>query len=761
MWMLENAFLIPLIPAISFAIILFFGKKFIGKDNVHWIGIAAVSVVWVMSLVAGYQWMDRVNHPTDDAIAHLADPHADDSSAEDDSHAEDPDAEETNSDHEEDVPADDEHSAPAVGVTGSNSGDGSGLLATAAAEGEDEGHGPVLIKPVINTFSKWWSNAGVDFAVGTHADGLAVILLVIVSTISLLVHVYSTEYVKGDRRYVHYFAFLSLFTSAMLFFVLSQNILQMIVGWELVGVCSFGLIGHWWEERPNTDAALKAFLTNRVGDIGLLVGMIILFGTFKTFSIDEINSMIAASPGQYHFPLLIAALSLMAAVMSKSGQFPLHTWLPDAMAGPTPVSALIHAATMVVAGVYMIARLYPVFYEGLSIGTSSINFMAFIGGFTALMGAGLAFVQWDIKKVLAYSTVSQLGYMVMALGVGAWTAAIFHLFTHAMFKACLFLGAGSVSHAAHHTFDMRKMGGLRKDMPITYGTFVVASLALAGIFPFAGFWSKDEILLGALSGQQNGYPLMLIFGCAVALMTAAYMTRVIWYTFHGEFRGHGHPHESPKAMTIPLIILGFMAVVAGFFNVPSGVADAVGLGGLAHQVQNYVEPQIYLNTPVLHIIHPDPSLNMALVGLALALTGILLTYLYFWKGKGPQNLTERNKVAKAGKTFLENKYYLDHLYTNIIVGSIKKPIAFAANWINQNVIDRTVNLVGESARDSGRWVYKWIDQGAIDGSVNAVARSADSSGEGLRAIQSGKVQQYGSLLFGAAAVLAIVFIIVI
>ncbi|MGY9071896.1 MAG: NADH-quinone oxidoreductase subunit L [Acidimicrobiales bacterium] len=754
--MLENAFLIPLIPAISFLITLFFGKKYIGKDRVHWVGIGAVGLVWAMSLVAGYQWMDRTNHPTADAIAHVDVSHGDDTHDEDPgegSHDEAP-GEDTHSDE----PAEqDEHSAPALGS--GSSGDGSGLLAAAAAEGEEGDHSAVLIKPVINTFSKWWSNAGVDFAVGTHVDGLAVILLVIVSTISLLVHVYSTEYVKDDRRYVHYFAFLSLFTAAMLFFVLSQNILQMIVGWELVGVCSFALIGHWWEDRPNTDAALKAFLTNRVGDIGLLVGMIILYGTFKTFSIDEINATIAANPGMNHFALLVAGLCLMGAVMSKSGQFPLHTWLPDAMAGPTPVSALIHAATMVVAGVYMIARLYPVFYEGMSIGTSSINVMAFIGGFTALMGAGLAFVQWDIKKVLAYSTVSQLGYMVMALGVGAWTAAIFHLFTHAMFKACLFLGAGSVSHAAHHTFDMRKMGGLRKDMPVTYGTFIVASLALAGIFPFAGFWSKDEILLGALNGQQSRYPLMLIFGCAVALMTAAYMTRVIWYTFHGEFRGHGHPHESPKAMTIPLVILGFMAIVAGFFNVPSGVAEAVGLGGLAHQVQNYVEPSVYLSG--IGIIHPEPSLAMAMVGLALALAGIGLAYLYFWKGKGPQNLTERNKVAKAGKTFLENKYYLDHLYTNIIVGSIKKPIAFAANWVNQNVIDRTVNVVGETARDSGKWVYKWIDQGAIDGSVNAVAHGADQSGEGLRAIQSGKVQHYGSLLFGAAAVLAIVFIIVI
>jgi NADH-quinone oxidoreductase subunit L len=742
MWMLENAFLIPLIPAISFVVLLFFGKKVIGKDNVHWVGIGAVGVIWVLSLVAAFQWTQRVEDPPADAIAHIEQTHSEPAhdETEDDDHGDNGDSE-------------DEHSAP---VVGGSSGTAEGLLATAE---EGEGHSSVLIKPVINTFSSWWSNAGVDFAVGTHVDGLTVLLLVVVSTISLLVHIYSSEYVKDDRRYVHYYAFLSLFTASMLFFVMAENIIQMIVGWELVGVCSFVLIGHWWEERPNSDAAVKAFLTNRVGDVGLLVGMIILFGTFGTFSIHGINSAIAANPGVEHLALLVAATALMAAVMSKSGQFPLHTWLPDAMAGPTPVSALIHAATMVVAGVYMIARLYPVFYEGMSIGTSSINLMAFIGGFTALMGAGLAFAQWDIKKVLAYSTVSQLGYMVMALGVGAWTAAIFHLFTHAMFKACLFLGAGSVSHAAHHTFDMREMGGLRKVMPHTYKTFVIASLALAGIFPLAGFWSKDEILLGALEGQQDRYPLMLIFGCAVALMTAAYMTRVIWYTFHGEYRGHGQPHESPKVMTIPLWILAGMAVLGGAVNLPAPVLDTVGLEGLAHRVQTYAEPSIYLEG--VGISHPDPSLAMALVGLLLALTGIAITYLYFWRGVGPKGLTERNRYAKAGYTFLEKKYYLDHLYTDIIVGSVKRPIANAANWVNQNVIDRAVDVTGESARDSGRWVYKWIDQGAIDGTVDTVARGADSSGEGLRTIQSGKVQQYGSLLFGAAGVLAIVFIIVL
>ena len=725
MWILENAFLIPLIPAISFVVILLFGRSVIGAERVQKVGITASR--------------HRVD-PLDDRRGLV------------------------------DHPGGGQHLVKGrQGRTRTQIAVNEGLSASAAAgvdgelhlAAEDDGHGAdghgyATTEPVISEADGWWSSGGVDFAVGTLVDGQTVLLLVVVTSISLLVHIYSSEYVKGDRRFVHYYAFLSLFTASMLFFVMAQNLVQMIVGWELVGVCSFVLIGHWWEERPNTDAAVKAFLTNRVGDIGLLVGVAILFGTFKTFDIHEINTM--AGP-EDHFALLIASIALMAAVCSKSGQFPLHTWLPDAMAGPTPVSALIHAATMVVAGVFMIGRLYPVFYEGFSIGTSSINLMAFIGGFTALAGAGLAFAQWDIKKVLAYSTVSQLGYMVMALGVGAWTAAMFHLFTHAFFKACLFLGAGSVSHAAHHTFDMREMGGLRKYMPHTYKTFVISTLALAGIFPFAGFWSKDEILLGALAGQQNAYPLMLIFGCVVALLTAAYMTRVIWYTFWGEYRGHGHPHESPKVMTVPLWILAVMAVVAGAFNLPTPVLEIVGLEGLAHLVQTYAEPTHYLNA--IGLSHPDPSLWLALVGLALALAGIAITFMYFWRNAGPHGLTERNRYAKAGYTFLEQKYYLDHLYTDIVVGSIKAPIARAANWVNNNVIDKVVNTAGEGARDSGRWVYRWIDQGTIDNTVNALGSGADAGGQGLRVMQTGRVQNYGSLLFGTAAVVAIVFVIVL
>ena len=299
------------------------------------------------------------------------------------------------------------------------------------AAGEESGYEAVAVDAVIERFT-WWETGGKKFQVGIMVDGLAVMMLFVVTVISLLVHIYSTDYVSGDRRYTHYFAFLSLFSASMLFFVLSENILQTIVGWELVGVCSFALIGHWWEEKPNSDAALKAFLTNRVGDMGLLVGMIILFWSAGSWSIVDIN--VAAINNEIgKTTLLIASLCLTAAVMSKSGQFILHTWLPDAMAGPTPVSALIHAATMVVAGIYMVARLYGVFFEGYDIAGSSFNVLALVGSVT-LVGAGLlAFVQDDIKKVLAYSTVSQLGYMVMALGVGAWTAAVFHLFTHAFF----------------------------------------------------------------------------------------------------------------------------------------------------------------------------------------------------------------------------------------------------------------------------------------------------------------------------------------
>jgi NADH-quinone oxidoreductase subunit L len=297
------------------------------------------------------------------------------------------------------------------------------------------------------------------------------------------------------------------------------------------------LISHWWEDTNNANAGLKAFIVNRVGDIGLIIGVIVtFFFAGRTFDIATINR-VALSGTARHGLVLAAACCLVAAVCSKSGQVPLHIWLPDAMAGPTPVSALIHAATMVVAGVYMVARLYGVFFAGLSIDAGGVNLLALVGGVTMVLGASLAFVQFDIKRVLAYSTISQLGYMVTALGTGAWTAGVFHLFTHAFFKACLFLGAGSLSHAAHHTFDIREMGGLKK-LKITHWTFLLSGLALAGVPPLAGFWSKDEILNGA---RADGYETFMILGIIAAFMTAAYMGRAYFLIFHGEYRGHGHP----------------------------------------------------------------------------------------------------------------------------------------------------------------------------------------------------------------------------
>ena len=623
----------------------------------------------------------------------------------------------------------------------------------------------------------WLHSGGIEYDAGILVDGLTVMMLFVVTAVSLLVHVYSTDYVAGDTRYTHFFAFLSLFTAAMLFFVLSDNLLQMIVGWELVGVCSFVLIGHWWEDQANSDAALKAFFTNRVGDVGLLVGVSVLFfaagGTFDTLTVSQRINAGEVS----HTALVVASLCLLAAVMSKSGQFILHTWLPDAMAGPTPVSALIHAATMVVAGIFMVARLYPVFWEGMSIAGSSINVLALVGAVTLLFGGLLAFTQNDIKKVLAYSTVSQLGYMVMALGVGAWTAAMFHLFTHAFFKACLFLGSGSVSHAVH-SFDMKTdMGGLRKVMPHTYRTFIVATVALMGLPPLAGFWSKDEILVGTggwglLGGTHGngGYVLMLVMGMLGAAVTAAYMTRVVYLTFFGEFRGHGHPHESGPRILVPLYVLAFFAVVAGLFNMPKGFQ--LWPSGWQERFGHYVEPvAAYFPS----IGHAKPSWSLAIVSTLVALTGVGLAWRYYFRGvagrsaASGESLTEipdgpvsKGGLPRAVHTALANKYYFDHLYTGVIVRAVKGPLAKATYWSNQRIIDGIVNQAGRRSVAAGRAVYDRIDQGLIDNViVDGSGRASDASGEGLRAMQTGKVQQYAAILFAAATVLAGVFILVL
>jgi len=721
-WFLRNAWLIPLLPALSFVGILFFGKRLPRGGSE--LGIAALGIALLLSVCTGLAWMSH----------------------RDDYHGQEIHLSVVAVDH-------DEH---------------------AADQGVHQVHGEPSVA-VTNTVT-WFQAGGVEFTAGTLVDGPAVMMLFMVTLVSLLIHVYSTDYVAGDRRYTHFFAFLSLFSASMLLLVVSENTLQLLVAWELVGVCSFVLIGHWWEERDNSDAALKAFLTNRVGDMGLIVGVTILFfavgaarpDTFGSFSIVETNAL--ASSGMLpHTTLLIAACCLMAAVMSKSGQFFLHTWLPDAMAGPTPVSALIHAATMVVAGVFMIARLYGVFFEGLSIAGTSINLMALVGGFTTLVGACLAFVQRDIKKVLAYSTISQLGYMVMALGVGAWTAAMFHLFTHAFFKACLFLGSGSVSHAVH-SFDMKSdMGGLRREMPHTYRTFMIGSVALAGLPPLAGFWSKDEILAGTGgwgllggTGGNGAYTLMLVMGMVTAALTAAYMTRCVYLTFFGEYRGHGQPHESGPRITVPLWILAGLALVAGFANLPKGFQLAPE--SLQERFGHYVEP---VAGYFPQVTHATPSWSLAMVSTLVVLAGIGVAAHYYFvrvarasKAAGrsltelPNGPTTRLAVARLGHTLLANKYYLDHLYTGIVAGGTKGPVARFAYRTNQEVLDRAVDGVGRTAVAAGRVVYHQIDQKVVDGFINGTGQVSTDSGEKLRRIQSGKVQNYAAILFAAATVLA-------
>jgi NADH-quinone oxidoreductase subunit L len=705
MFFLENAWLIPAVLVASFVVILFFGKRLPRKGSE--VGVAAIAIAFALSCACAYQWIQKPADVTPEMASH----------------------------------------APAIADTTAEAGATTGHDTTTegatANASEGSGHHVEPVRQPVERSFVWWQSGATKIGGGILIDGLAVMMLFVVTFISLLVHVYSTSYMHDDRRYTYFYAALSLFTASMLLLVISNNLLQLLIGWELVGLCSFMLIGHWWEEGVNSDAALKAFFTTRVGDAGLMIGIITLFfGAAQTFNINDINAR-ALGGGFDHTVLLVGAIGLMCGVIGKSAQFPLHTWLPDAMAGPTPVSALIHAATMVVAGVFLIARTYGVFWTAFDIQAGGLNFVAIIGGTTVVIAALLAFVQSDIKKVLAYSTVSQLGYMVMALGVGAWTAGIFHLFTHAFFKANLFLGAGSVGHAVH-SFDMKKeMGGLKKHMPQTYKTFLVGSLALAGIPPLAGFWSKDEILLGA---KENQFPIFFWVGVIGAFMTAAYMIRCIYLTFHGEFRGHGHPHESPPAITRPLWILTGASVVAGLLNMP-GVElftkwtsnETVVAAGLAHHKFNW---------------------GVAGFSTAIALLGISASYAYWFRNAGPHGITERSGLLRRGYVFLDNRYYLDHLYTDFIVGSLKGPVARASYWVNQNVIDGVLNGTAWLITRLGRFTYDIVDQKVVDGLVNATGATAEGGGSLLRTIQTGRVQQYAAVLFGAAALFGVALIFI-
>ncbi|MEX2245304.1 MAG: NADH-quinone oxidoreductase subunit L [Dehalococcoidia bacterium] len=561
---------------------------------------------------------------------------------------------------------------------------------------------------------------GVQFDLALRVDGLTALMLVVVTSVSLMVQVYSQGYMHGDGGYSRYFAYMSLFTAAMLGVILVDSILMVYVFWELVGLGSYLLIGFWFHKPEASAAAKKAFLTTRLGDLGFLAAILLISTKAHTFNIPLIQEM--AHSGELSDTVItLFALGIFAGAVGKSAQFPLHVWLPDAMEGPTPVSALIHAATMVAAGVYLVARMFPVFEAS----HTAMTTVAYVGGFTAIFAASMGVLMTDIKRVLAYSTVSQLGYMMLALGVGGYVAAIFHLLTHAFFKALLFLGSGSVSHATG-TFDMRKMGGLRRSMPITYGTFLVGSLSLAGVVPFAGFWSKDEIL-GAV---WNDDKLLFVVAMAVVFLTAFYSFRAIFLTFEGEYRGgdagehggHDKPHESPLVMALPLLILAVPAALAGFANFPSNATE-----GIAHLLEGAL-PEATAAT--LH--HAEFNWGIAAASTLLALAGIGLAYAVYQAKTVPAESLQR--IWGPIHTLVANRYYMDRLYEDLIVHRGLYDAACAAG--------------------------QWFDTHVVDAAVDGSATATRWFGDRLRWVQSGSVQAYGSVGFAGLILAAVVMLVV-
>ena len=614
---------------------------------------------------------------------------------------------------------------------------------------------------------EWIAVGGLTISLGLIVDELTAIMLVVATGISLMVQIYSVGYMRGDPSYPRYFAIMSLFTASMVGLVLASNIIQLYVFWELVGVCSYLLIGFWFERPAAAAAAKKAFIVTRIGDFGFLIAILYLFFNQDAFT----NTLVAASPdvmeaarfGLEDFSVLnIAhlnffakhakelflvgiigqgvltwlAVGIFAGAVGKSAQFPLHVWLPDAMEGPTPVSALIHAATMVAAGVFLVARFFPVFEAS----TGAMSMVAIVGAFTALFAATMGLVANDIKRVMAYSTVSQLGYMMAALGIGAYEAAIFHLFNHAFFKALLFMGAGSVNHAAG-TFDMRYMGGLRRAMPWTYVTMVIGALSLAGIFPLAGFWSKDEILLHVWppgdGGMVDGFVFWLL--AVGVFLTALYAFRMIYMTFHGDFRGgieaereergetapaggaHGvHLAESPLTMIAPMVLLSVAAVVSGYLANPLGFADGF-LGIDPHWLATFLNPDF----------HSVYSFPLAGISVGVAAGGILVaTAIYLWP---KLSLGVVGRPFRGVHQLLVQKYYMDHLYEGqIVYRGVYQGIGATLDWFDRKIVDNVAELAGWFPRNTGR---------------------------AISTLQTGQVQGYAVGISVGIAIIVVVFVI--
>lgn len=581
----------------------------------------------------------------------------------------------------------------------------------------------------------WFASGGFKVELGFLIDPLTSIFTLVVTGIGFLIHLYSAKYMEGDEGFYKFFAYLNLFLFSMLMLIMGENLILMFVGWEGVGLCSYLLIGFWYQDNANADAGKKAFITNRVGDFGFLLGIFFILyalaesGKPLSLSFDDLAANASVMAGL----ATTICLLLFVGAAGKSAQVPLYVWLPDAMAGPTPVSALIHAATMVTAGIYMVARMNFLFVQS----PVAMTVVACVGAFTALFAATMGFLQNDIKKVLAYSTVSQLGFMFMGVGVGAFGAGLFHVVTHAFFKACLFLGAGSVIYGLHHEQDIRRMGGLMKKMPITAWTFLLSTMAIAGFPLLSGFFSKDEILWKAFANQTTlvpGWALWTV-GVLAAMCTAFYMVRVFCLTFLGEYRGGGHDdhghgdhghgeiHESPAFMTAPLVILAIGAVFGGLAGLPHWFP-----GHPTNWFEHWMSPVFTAAEGLKFLDNTSLELTLMAVSVALAASSASLAY-YMYAGGGrhlPAQLAERLKPIY---TLVYNKYWIDELYQAVIVGPIK---AFS------------------------RFCWRVIDDGLIDGAlVNGTAGVVGLSGRLVRLFTSGDVQRYATVLFVGVWVLLV------
>jgi len=568
----------------------------------------------------------------------------------------------------------------------------------------------------------WLTSGMLDIHIGFSIDRLTAVMLLLVTTVSSLVHIYTIGYMRGDPGYARFFSYIALFTFSMLMLVMADNLLQLFVFWEAVGLCSYLLIGHWYDRPAACAAATKAFLVNRVGDFGFMLGLLLVWYSFGSLDYQEIFPRAHESAGDVMnvlgpfggtwdvSVLTLICLLLFTGAIGKSAQVPLHVWLPDAMEGPTPISALIHAATMVTAGVFMVARLAPLY----NLSPTAMTVVAITGGVTMVVGATIALTQTDIKRVVAYSTVSQLGYMIMACGLGAYASGMYHLLTHGAFKALLFLGCGSVIIALHHEQDMQRMGGLKDKLPVTYWTFVVGSLALAGFPLTSGFFSKDDLLISAWSAGPLGQ-FLTILGLVTALMTAFYSFRLVFVTFwgpsHVDPHHAGHIHESPKTMTLPLIILAMLSIVTGYLGIPEflGPMFETHAGGAAHE--------------------GGAGISIMIVATAMGLIGIAgAYYVYVLNPTLPDRFARQWQSLYRGSL---NKWYVDEAYDRAIV----RPTFYAATEL-----------------------WKRVDVNVVDGAVNGVARAIAWGGWLLRLLQSGQAQHYALGMALGAVVLVTMFL---